>query len=111
MKNIALTLSALAVSAAMAGSAAAQTATGPVTSLPPGLQGLVGGAGGVGAGAVITATILGTLLIVTVVNAARERALVQDGDVVVITAGVPLGGAGLTNTLKVHRVGEDKGWR
>jgi pyruvate kinase len=50
-------------------------------------------------------------MIVTVVNAARERALVQDGDLVVITAGVPLGGAGLTNTLKVHRVGEEKGWR
>jgi len=50
-------------------------------------------------------------MIVTVVNAARERAQVQDGDLVVITAGVPLGGAGLTNTLKVHRVGEEKGWR
>ncbi len=50
-------------------------------------------------------------MIVTVVDAARDRALVQDGDLVVITAGVPLGGAGLTNTLKVHRVGEEKGWR
>jgi len=50
-------------------------------------------------------------MIVTVVHAARERGLVEDGDLVVITAGVPLGGAGLTNTLKVHRVGEEKGWR
>jgi pyruvate kinase len=36
---------------------------------------------------------------------------VQDGDRVIITAGVPLGGAGLTNMLKVHRVGEEKGWK
>ncbi|MGQ9598785.1 MAG: pyruvate kinase [Anaerolineae bacterium] len=50
-------------------------------------------------------------MIVTVVDAARERGMVQDGDLVVITAGVPLGGAGLTNLLKVHRVGEEKGWR
>jgi pyruvate kinase len=50
-------------------------------------------------------------MIVTVVEAARRRGLVADGDLVVITAGVPLGGAGLTNTLKVHRVGEEKGWR
>jgi pyruvate kinase len=50
-------------------------------------------------------------MIVTVVEAARMRGLVQDGDLVIITAGVPLGGAGLTNTLKAHRVGEEKGWR
>ncbi len=50
-------------------------------------------------------------MIVTAVQAARERGVVQDGDLVVITAGVPLGGTGLTNMLKVHRVGEEKGWR
>jgi len=50
-------------------------------------------------------------MIVTVVEAARARGLVHDGDLVIITAGVPLGGAGLTNTLKAHRVGEEKGWR
>jgi pyruvate kinase len=50
-------------------------------------------------------------MIVTVVEAARARDLVEDGDLVIITAGVPLGGAGLTNTLKVHRVGEERGWR
>jgi pyruvate kinase len=50
-------------------------------------------------------------MIVTVVEAARARGLVQDGDLVIITAGVPLGGEGLTNTLKAHRVGEEKGWR
>jgi pyruvate kinase len=50
-------------------------------------------------------------MMVTVVEAARSRGLVQDGDLVVITAGVPLGGAGLTNMIKVHRVGEEKGWK
>jgi pyruvate kinase len=50
-------------------------------------------------------------MIVTVVEAARSRDLVADGDLVIITAGVPLGGTGLTNTLKVHRVGEEQGWR
>jgi pyruvate kinase len=50
-------------------------------------------------------------MIVTVVEAARARGLVKDDDLVIITAGVPLGGSGLTNTLKAHRVGEEKGWR
>jgi len=50
-------------------------------------------------------------MICTAVSAARDRGLVHDGDLVVITAGVPLGGAGLTNMVKVHRVGEEKGWR
>jgi pyruvate kinase len=50
-------------------------------------------------------------MIVTAVEAARTRGVVEDGDLVVITAGVPLGGAGMTNMLKVHRVGEEKGWR
>ena len=50
-------------------------------------------------------------MIVTGVDAASKRGLVQDGDLVVITAGVPLGGAGLTNMVKVHRVGEERGWR
>jgi pyruvate kinase len=50
-------------------------------------------------------------MMVTVVEAARSQGVVQDGDLVVITAGVPLGGAGLTNMVKVHRVGEEKGWK
>lgn len=50
-------------------------------------------------------------MILTAVDAARERGSVQEGDLVIITAGVPLGGAGLTNMIKVHRVGEEKGWR
>ncbi|MFC2015862.1 pyruvate kinase [Chloroflexota bacterium] len=50
-------------------------------------------------------------MMITVVRAARERGVVQDGDLVIITAGVPVGGTGLTNMLKVHRVGEEEGWR
>jgi pyruvate kinase len=50
-------------------------------------------------------------MIVSAVEAARSRGQVADGDLVVLTAGVPLGGAGLTNMLKVHRVGEEKGWK
>ncbi len=50
-------------------------------------------------------------MMVTAVDAARERGLIEDGDLVILTAGVPLGGAGLTNMLKVHRVGEEKGWK
>ena len=50
-------------------------------------------------------------MICTAVDAARKRGLVQDGDLVIITTGVPVGGAGLTNMIKVHHVGEEKGWR
>jgi pyruvate kinase len=50
-------------------------------------------------------------MIATAVDAARDRCLVEEGDLIIITAGVPVGGAGLTNMLKVHRVGEEKGWR
>jgi pyruvate kinase len=49
-------------------------------------------------------------MILTVIGAVRARGLVQNDDLVIITAGVPLGGAGLTNTLKAHRVGEEQGW-
>lgn len=38
------------------------------------------------------------------VDAARARGLAHSGDVVVITAGVPIGGQGRTNMLKVHVV-------
>jgi pyruvate kinase len=50
-------------------------------------------------------------MIVTVSEATQKRGLVQEGELVIITAGVPLGGSGLTNTLKAHRVGEERGWR
>mgnify|MGYP001442030527 CR=1 FL=1 len=50
-------------------------------------------------------------MIVTVTEATRKTGLVEDGDLVMITAGVPLGGRGLTNTLKAHRIGEERGWR
>ncbi len=49
-------------------------------------------------------------MILTVVQAAQAQGLLQVGDLAVITAGVPLGGEGLTNMLKVHRVGEEQGW-
>ncbi|MDP4117397.1 MAG: pyruvate kinase alpha/beta domain-containing protein, partial [Bacteroidota bacterium] len=41
-----------------------------------------------------------------VVEVAREKGLVKNGDLVVITAGVPLGISGTTNLLKVHLVGD-----
>lgn len=50
-------------------------------------------------------------MISTAVNAAKTRGLVEEGDLVIITAGVPVGGSGLTNMVKAHRVGEEKGWR
>jgi pyruvate kinase len=50
-------------------------------------------------------------MIVMVTEATQKRGLVKDGDLVIITAGVPLGGTGLTNTIKAHRVGEERGWR
>jgi pyruvate kinase len=50
-------------------------------------------------------------MIANATEAACQRGLVDMDDLVVITAGVPLGGTGRTNLLKVHRVGEEKGWR
>lgn len=41
-----------------------------------------------------------------VVDTARRRNLVHDGDLVVITAGIPLGVSGTTNLLKVQLVGD-----
>ncbi|MGI6283182.1 pyruvate kinase [Caproicibacterium sp. XB2] len=41
-----------------------------------------------------------------VVNVARDHGLVQNGDLTVITAGVPLGVSGTTNLLKVQLVGD-----
>ncbi len=38
------------------------------------------------------------------VAAAKEHGIVQDGDLVVITAGVPLGISGMTNLMKVERI-------
>jgi pyruvate kinase len=40
------------------------------------------------------------------VNISTEKKLLKNGDVVVITAGVPLGVSGTTNLLKVHIVGD-----
>lgn len=41
-----------------------------------------------------------------VVDVAQELGLIQNGDLTVITAGVPLGVSGTTNLLKVHLVGD-----
>jgi len=46
-------------------------------------------------------------MISTTVQVARGRGLLQEGDLVVITAGIPFGGRGRTNMLKVHRIGEE----
>ena len=40
------------------------------------------------------------------VHAAQEAGFVQDGDLAVITAGVPVGISGTTNMIKVHLVGD-----
>lgn len=45
-------------------------------------------------------------MVAVMVQAAHQRGLVQKGDRVVLTAGIPFGGEGLTNMLKVHTVGE-----
>ena len=41
-------------------------------------------------------------MIVYTTRAATEAGLVRPGDLVVITAGIPAGGEGRTNMLKVH---------
>ena len=41
-----------------------------------------------------------------VVDVAQQEELVQNGDLAVITAGIPLGISGTTNMLKVHLVGD-----
>jgi len=39
------------------------------------------------------------------VQAAKDEGMVQDGDIVVVTAGIPAGVSGTTNIMKVHLVG------
>lgn len=46
-------------------------------------------------------------MVVRMVRAAVEAGIVRKGDRVVLTAGIPFGGEGRTNMLKVHVVGED----
>lgn len=38
------------------------------------------------------------------VEVAKEKQLVETGDIVVITSGVPIGKSGTTNMIKVHTV-------
>lgn len=40
------------------------------------------------------------------VEAAESHRLVEDGDLVAITAGVPLGVSGTTNLMKVEKIGK-----
>ena len=40
------------------------------------------------------------------VDKAKSAGLIQDGDLVVVTAGVPVGVSGTTNMIKVHMVGD-----
>lgn len=47
-------------------------------------------------------------MITGVEHAMMQRRLVTRGDLLVITAGVPVGVPGSTNMIKIHRVGEDK---
>ena len=42
----------------------------------------------------------------TAVETAESHGLVQDGDIVAITAGVPIGVSGTTNMLKIARIGK-----
>lgn len=46
------------------------------------------------------------LLYKEVINSAKEHMHVKDGDMVVITAGIPLGVKGTTNSIRIETVGE-----
>ena len=45
-------------------------------------------------------------LFAAAVSAAESHRLVEDGDLVAITAGVPLGVSGTTNLMKVEKIGK-----
>ena len=45
-------------------------------------------------------------LFASAVDAAVKNGLLKDGDLTVVTAGVPLGKSGTTNMIRVHIVGE-----
>jgi pyruvate kinase len=38
---------------------------------------------------------------------ALETDLVADGDMIILTAGIPTGSSGKTNMLKMHRIGDE----
>lgn len=48
-------------------------------------------------------------MITSVENIMLKKKLARQHDLIVITAGVPIGVAGSTNMMKIHRVGESKG--
>jgi pyruvate kinase len=35
-----------------------------------------------------------------------ELALVEEGDIIVLTAGIPLGSGGTTNMMRIHEIGK-----
>lgn len=45
-------------------------------------------------------------MFVTAIGAAKDTGLIDDGDLVVLTAGVPVGVSGTTNLLRVETIGE-----
>ncbi|HZK58233.1 MAG TPA: pyruvate kinase [Clostridia bacterium] len=60
-----------------------------------------------GVNAVLTKRLHSTDDVIAVsVDKALEAGLINNGDLVVITAGVPVGASGTTNLIKVHTVGE-----
>jgi pyruvate kinase len=48
-------------------------------------------------------------MIAAVENAMLKQKLIKAGDMIVLTAGVPVGVAGTTNTMKIHCAGEAQG--
>jgi len=48
-------------------------------------------------------------MIAAVENAMLKQKLIKAGDMIVLTAGVPVGVAGTTNTMKIHCAGEEQG--
>ncbi|MBQ5312696.1 MAG: pyruvate kinase, partial [Oscillospiraceae bacterium] len=57
---------------------------------------------------VMMATVSGTDELIDISTAAaKKEKILEDGDMVVITAGVPVGVSGSTNIMKAHKVGEE----
>ena len=44
-------------------------------------------------------------LIMHAINRSKERGYLADGDIAIVTAGVPLGTSGSTNLIKIEQVG------
>jgi pyruvate kinase len=46
--------------------------------------------------------------LMTVLETFRSKKRIKDGDLVVMTAGVPMGTPGNTNLIQLHRVGSER---